>query len=136
MKRQIRMLKDSQAVLLVDAIINLSLGILLLLFPQRLVDFLGVPATDVRFYPNVLGAVLFGIGLALLIEVCRRPEGTVGLGLGGAVAINLCAGIVLAFLLILGGLNVPLRGQLFLWGLVLVLILISGVELMMQLARR
>ena len=98
------MLKSSRTVLLVDAIINLSLGILLLLFPQRVVAVLGVPATDIRFYPNILGAVLFGIGIALLIEVYQRPQGMVGLGLGGAIAINLCGGVVLAVFLISGGL--------------------------------
>jgi hypothetical protein len=129
------MLKSSPLVLFVDAIINLSLGVLLLVFPQSLVDFLGAPATDVRFYPNILGAVLFGIGLALLIELYQRPKGMVGLGLGGAIAINLCGGLVLALLLILGALNLPMRGVIFLWGLVLILVVISVVELIQHFPR-
>ena len=28
---------------------------------------MGVPYTDVKFYPTILGAVLFGIGIALMI---------------------------------------------------------------------
>jgi len=135
MKGQATMLTSSRAVLLVDAFINLSLGILLLVLPQNLIDFLGVPATDVRFYPNILGAVLFGIGIALFIEAYERPHGLVGLGLGGAIAINLCGGIVLALLLIFGELSLPVRGLIFLWVLVLVLIVISGIELLLHFIR-
>lgn len=119
--------------LLVDAVINLALGLLLLLFTKDLVDFFGVPPAAQTFYPNILGAVLFGIGLALLIECFRKPEGLIGLGLGGAVAINLCAGLVLAAWLIFGGLNLPLRGLVFLWALVGILVGISTFELVAHL---
>jgi len=52
-----------------DAAVNLLLGGLLVTFPARLVILLGVPSSDTHFYPNVLGAVLVSIGLALLVEV-------------------------------------------------------------------
>jgi hypothetical protein len=133
MQSEETMLNRSRLLLFVDASINLSLGTLLFLFPQSLVDFLGVPSTDLRFYPNILGAVLFGIGLALLIEIYQRPKGMVGLGLGGAIAINVCGGVALALLLILEELDLPLRGIIFLWGLVLILIVISAVELILHL---
>lgn len=74
-----------------------------------------------------------GIGLALLIECFRKPQGLIGLGLGGAVAINLCAGLVLAAWLIFGGLDLPLRGLVFLWILVFVLVGISTLELVAHL---
>jgi len=119
-------------VLFVDAFINLALGLLLLTFHPRLVNALGVPKTEDRFYPTILGAVLFGIGLALLIEYFKKPGGLSGLGLGGAVAINLTGGIVLALLLLLGGLALPLRGQVFLWSLVAVLVGISSLELIIH----
>ena len=125
----------SKAVLLMDAAINLGLGALLLAFPQNLVELLGVPNTDTRFYPSILGAVLLGIGLSLVIEFYRKPTGPVGLGLGGAVAINLCGAGVLALLLISGDLNLPIRGSVFLWALVSVLTVISGVELVVQRAQ-
>ena len=119
--------------LLVDALINLALGVLLLVFTEDLVHFFGVPPTGQHFYPNILGAVLFGIGLALLIECFRKPQGLIGLGLGGAVAINLCGGLVLAAWLIFGGLDLPLRGLVFLWVLVFVLVGISTLELVIHL---
>jgi hypothetical protein len=116
-------------VLLIDALINLFLGGLLLTFPSGIVELLGIPKTEQSFYPSILGAVLIGIGLALLLECFGRPKGLVGLGLGGAVAINLCGGIVLGTWLASGRLIIPLRGQAVLWGLVAILVVISATEL-------
>jgi hypothetical protein len=112
--------------LVVDAGINLVLGILLVVFPQGLVSALGIPDAAQGFYPNILGGVLFGIGIALLIE---RYGGTSGLGLAGAASINLCGGLVLTGWLLFGSLALPLRGSLLLWGLALVLVVLSSVEL-------
>jgi hypothetical protein len=116
-------------VLLVDALINMLLGGLILAFPSGLVDLLGIPPTEQSFYPSIFGAVLIGIGLALLLECMGRPKGLVGLGLGGAVAINLCGGIVLAVWLASGKLTIPTRGQAVLWSLVVILVAISATEL-------
>jgi hypothetical protein len=120
---------NRSVILLIDAIINLILGMLLLIFPAPLAEALGVPQTDTRFYPSILGAVLFGIGIALLIEWRRKPSKLMGLGLGGAIAINICGGVVLAGWLLIGGLNIPLRGNIFLWTLVAILVGISSIEL-------
>ena len=120
----------------IDAAINLILGILLLAFPLELVQALGMPMADPSFYPSILGGVLFGIGLALLIECYRQSNGFIGLGLGGAIAINLCGGFVLAIWLLSGSLNLPLRGQIFLWSLVLLLVGISLIEGFAQLKMR
>ena len=120
----------------IDAAINLILGILLLAFPLELVQALGMPMADPSFYPSILGGVLFGIGLALLIECYRQSNGLIGLGLGGAIAINLCGGFVLAIWLLSGSLNLPLRGQIFLWSLVLLLVGLSLIEGLAQLKKR
>ena len=116
-------------ILLVDAAINLILGILLAIFPTSVVEALGVPATDATFYPSILGAVLIGIGVALVIECVRKPTGPAGLGLYGAVAINLCGAAFLVGWLLIGNLEIPFRGRAFLWGLAILLIVISLVEL-------
>lgn len=115
--------------LLVDAAVNLVLGVILLFFPGPVVRFLGVPRVESAFYPSLLGAVLIGIAIALVWECVRRARGLVGLGLGGAMAVNLCAAVVLAFWL-RTGLEIPLRGRIFLWSLVAVLVVISGLELL------
>lgn len=111
-----------------DAAINLILGILLMAFPSELVKVLGIPMADISFYPAILGGVLFGIGLALVVECYRRTNRFIGLGLAGAVLINLCGGFVLAFWLLWGQLNLPVRGLIFLWTLVVLLIGLSLLE--------
>ena len=111
-----------------DAAINLILGILLMAFPAKLVNALGVPMADPSFYATILGGVLFGIGLALLLECYRKSNRFAGLGLGGAISINLCGGLVLAVWLLSNKLSLPLRGHIFLWLLVLLLVGISVLE--------
>jgi peptidoglycan/LPS O-acetylase OafA/YrhL len=128
MKGEARAMRFSK-VLLVDALINLVLGVLLAVFPRSIVAVLGVPDTDVTFYPSILGAVLIGIAVALVVEYARRADQPAGLGLYGAIAINLCGALFLVGWLLSGRLEIPFQGQLFLWGLAAILIVISLVEL-------
>ena len=112
--------------LLADAVINLVLGVLLLTYPQSLVEALGLPAVRLAFFPNVLGGVLIGIGIALLLA---RRGGASGLGLDGAIAINLCgAGVVVSWLLVSPD-AIPTRGRWTLWTVAAVVIGIGIVEL-------
>jgi hypothetical protein len=112
--------------LLIDAAVNLILGILLLASPARLVAALGLPAVSGEFFRSVLGGVLIGIGLALLQSVRGHPR---GLGLDGAIAINLCgAGAVVGWL-ILAPASVPLRGRVTLWGVSIAVLAIAAVEI-------
>lgn len=122
--------------ILVDAAIDLILGILLIFFPLRLVQLLGAPMVERSFYPSILGAVLVGIGIALLIEYFRGPEGMVGLGFGGAMATDLCGAVVLAAWLVSGRLGIPIRGYVFLWVLVAILVFVSGVALIEHMKKR
>ena len=121
-------MKKFNIILFIDAVINLLLGILLIPASNRIADFIGVPPVEPGFYPSILGAVLFGIGIALLIETFKRNRKVSGLGLYGAIAINLCGGLVLASWLIIAELHLPLRGLIFLWILVFLLIIISLIE--------
>jgi hypothetical protein len=123
-----------RTLLRVDGLINLILGIVLIIFPSSLVDYLGVPGAHTSFYPNILGGVLFGIAIALFLESQNTARNTSGLGLLGAVVINLCAGLVLGAWLLWGDLELPLRGTVFLWGLVTLLVGISSVELATKLS--
>ncbi len=117
-------------VLLVDALVNFFLGMLLVVFPADIFEFIGLPITDHAFYPTILGAVLIGIAVALIIEFNRKPVGMVGLGLGGAIAINLCAAFVLCFWLLNGKLLMSLLGHIILWILVIILVVISTFEIL------
>jgi hypothetical protein len=67
--------------------------------------------------------------LALTIEYFRRPALPAGLGLLGAVAINLCGAAFVIGWLASGCLAIPVRGQVFLWAVALILIAISSAEL-------
>jgi len=119
--------------LLADALINLLLGALLLFYPQWLVEALGMPVVATSFFPNVLGGVLFGIGLALLIA---HRGGTQGLGLDGAIAINLCgAGVVVGWLVIAPH-AIPPRGKITLWIIALAVIAFGLVELQHRVASK
>lgn len=117
-------------VLIVDALINLLLGILLILFPPSIVELLGMPPSATAFYPNILGAIFVGITIALVIGAFdRRASAASGLGVLGAIAINLCGGTALAVWLLFGRLNLPTRGLVILWALVAVLVVVSLAEL-------
>ncbi len=126
--------KSRRRVLLLDGLINLLLGVALLSF-ETVRGWLGIPGSDTAFYPMILGGVLFGIGIALVWECVRRDAQPLGLGLGGAIAINLCGGLVLTGWLVFGDLALPLRGQVILWGLAAMLVLISLVELAVRAMR-
>ena len=128
------MIMKKKITLLIDAFINLILGILLLAFCPFIVNLLGVPPTDNYFYPNILGGVLVGIAIALIIESLRKETTNyIGLGLIGAISINISGGIVLFFWLLFGGLDLSLKGLIFLWTLDIVLILLSSIELFISL---
>ena len=123
------MKKIHKTLLLVDCVVNISLGLLLLLFPVGIIGLLGLPQTNTNFYASILGAVLFGIGLALLLELAGHGRNFRGLGLGGAILINLCGSLVLIFWLLFGALDIPLKGSIILWGIGLVVLTIGVVEL-------
>lgn len=131
--------------LILDGIVNLFLGTLLLFFPEPLVRFLGIPDAEVRFYPSILGAVLVGVALALFMEGLSSGDGDDsedrsgtqrnarrglrGLGLGGAVVINLCGAGVLALWLVFGSLDLPPRGLIALWFVAVVVLALSFFEI-------
>ena len=81
------------------------------------------------FYPRVLGGVLTGIAAALAIEAGRRPEGLVGLGAGGAIAINVLGGsTVAAWLRSADAEGLPKSGRALLWGVAVTVLSIGALE--------
>lgn len=121
------MLRDR--LLEIDAAINLGLGVALAAQPRGLMRALGMPAIDSPFYARVLGGVLSGIGLALLAERLRPSPRLRGLGLAGAVPINLSGAAALTHLLITRSATAPLRGALLLWLLDATLVGLSTIEI-------
>jgi hypothetical protein len=123
---------NHKAFLLIDGIVNLILGILLLLFPLGVAETLGVPQAESNFYPTLLGGVIFGIGIALLLEAYGETRGVRGLGLGGAIAINFCGSGILVLWLIFESFNIPLHGIITLW---IVAIVVFGLGILETLAK-
>jgi hypothetical protein len=121
--------KKYAILLTIDGIINLVLGILLLLFPLGMAEFLGVPKSNMNFYPTILGAVIFGIGIALLIERYGFKRNIRGLGLGGAIAINLCGAIALLIWLVSTPFDLPFRGYVILWSIAVIVLFMGIVEI-------
>ena len=116
--------------MIIDGVVNLVLGFLLLLFPAGLVELLGLPGTNTYFYASILGAVIFGIGIALMIEWHGNGSVVRGLGLGGAIAINFCGGGILLMWLILDPFELPLRGYIVLWSVATIVLAIGLLELL------
>ncbi|MHB8454459.1 MAG: hypothetical protein ACYDDO_07115 [Acidiferrobacterales bacterium] len=115
-----------------DAGIHLLIGIILMFAPRVFIDALGIPSPGTAFYASVLGAILTGLGLSLLAERFRNVFGIAGLGLGGAICLNICVGGVLAAWLVRGSLPIPLHGYVLLWLIVVVLMTLSGAEFWVQ----
>ena len=123
-------MERSQEILLsIDGLINVLLGILLLLFPFGIAEFFGVPISSTNFYPTILGGVIFGIGIALYVERYGYKSGIRGLGLGGAIAINICGGLVLLSWLLVNPFDLPIRGYIVLWIIALLVLLVGIIEL-------
>ena len=123
---------NRKSILLIDAIINFLLAFLLGIFPKGVIGFLGLPVVSNPFYASILGGVFFGIGIALLISRSANNKRADGLGLRGALAINLSGGSVLALWLLFGSLDVPTHGKIIMWVLVVILFVLSAVELFTQ----
>lgn len=118
-----------KTLLAVDGVVNLLLGILLLLFPVGLLDLLGAPPTATLFYPSILGAVILGIGIALFVELFGVNRGLRGLGLSGAITINLCGGGALLIWLLIGSFHLPLRGHIIMWAVAVIVLGIGALEI-------
>jgi len=121
--------KRHKILLVIDGVVNLIIGVLLLLFPVGIAEIIGVPRSNIDFYPTLLGAVIFGIGIALLVERFGYLRNIRGLGLGGAIVINICAASVLLVWLITTPLNIPLRGYIILWSIAIIVLVIGIIEI-------
>jgi hypothetical protein len=115
--------------LFLNAILYLALGFLLLLFPFGLVSALGVALPGATFYASMLGAVLLGVGLALLVERSRGTLGFPGLGINGAILVNICCAATLGIWLFYKSLNLLQIGYILLWALVAGIVTITLAEI-------
>ena len=124
--------RTEDLLLTIDGAVNLVLGSVLAVFPLGFARLVGVPIPPSPFYASILGGVLAGIGLALFLERFWDHSRVRGLGMEGAIAINLCGGGVLVAWLIAGSLAIPIQGYLFLWAVALLVLGIGAAEVVIR----
>ena len=117
-----------QLLLTIDGFANIIIGMILLLYPSGLGELLGLPQSLTYFYPTILGGVIFGIGIALLVERFGFNQNIRGLGIAGAIVINYCGSITLLIWLLFFPLDIPLYGYVLLWIVAIVVLLIGIAE--------
>ena len=122
-------MKDKNLLLVVDGMINLALGLLMVFFPSQMIRAFDLPKADNTFYINILGAVLFGIGIALLLERFSDRLHVSGLGIAGAVTINLCGSGTLIAWLLCGNLELSPSGSILLWSIALIVLGVAIIEI-------
>lgn len=124
------MKKEDKILLLIDSVVNIAIGIILLCYPLGIGDYLDLPKSDNNFYPVILGAVIFSIGIALFIESKYYERGIRGLGIEGAITINIIASSVLIIFLVAGNLNISKFGLIILWFIGILVFIIGVVEIL------
>ena len=122
------MKKEDKILLLIDGIVNLAVGLVLLCYPLGIGDYLELPKSDNNFYPVILGALIFSIGIALFVERKYYELGIRGLGIEGAIIINIITSSALIIFLIFGRLNISIVGSIILWFVGILVFIIGVVE--------
>lgn len=116
-----------QQLLWIETLLKFVPGVLLVLAPLTTLRVLGLPRPEIGFWPRLTGALLVGIAGALFLEGAWPGHG--GLGLAGAIVINLCGASVLASLLTLEAGPTTTRGRTTIWLIVCVLVVVSVFEI-------
>jgi hypothetical protein len=116
-----------QQLLWIETLLKFTAGLVLVLAPGTAIRLLGFPQAPGNFWPRLLGALLLGIAGALFLE--GSVPGSSGLGLGGSVIVNFSAVIMLAVLLVLDRGPNTARGRAIAWGLVVLLVWLSVLEI-------
>jgi hypothetical protein len=122
--------KNDEILLLIDGVVNVVIGVILLCYPLGIGDYLELPKSNNNFYPVILGAVIFSIGIALLIERKYHDRGIRGLGIEGAITINLIASAALIIFLIFSNITISTLGSIILWFIGILVFIIGLVELL------
>ena len=116
-----------QQLLWIETLLKFSAGLTLVLVPGSVIKVLGLPPAASSFWPRLLGSVLIGMAGALFLEGSR--PGSSGLGLGGCLIVNFSAVSMLGTLMVLDAGPPTARGRAIVWGLVVVLVWLSVLEI-------
>lgn len=110
-----------------ETLLKLAGGLVLIIAPNAAARVLGLPSARPSLWPRLLGAVLIGLAAATYIE--GALPGSRGLGLGGAIAINLASAAMIFSLVVLNRGVETGRGRVALSLLAGLLVLLSLFEI-------
>lgn len=114
-----------------ETLLKGSIGLMMLMMPITSAKLAGLPHGNSAFWPRLFGAALLGIAAAFAVEGYTQLNANIsarGLGLGGAIAINLVTVLSLIGTLIFKGVTTR-RGLLLLWSFILLLVLLMLFEI-------
>lgn len=106
-----------------ETLLKGGIGLIMLLAPITTAKLAGLPHGNSAFWPRLFGAALLGIAAAFAFEGYTRFNTSItagGLGLGGAVLINLVTILCLIGSIIFKGASTR-RGRLLIWSMCLLL---------------
>lgn len=107
-----------------ETLLKGGIGAIMLLAPLTAAKLAGLPHGNSAFWPRLFGAALLGIAAAFAIEGYSQINAHInakGLGLAGAVVINLITLLALIGAIIFKGVA-SRRGLLLIWCLVMILL--------------
>lgn len=114
-----------------ETLLKGGIGLVMLFTPITAAKIAGLPHGNSAFWPRLFGAALISIAAAFAVEGYTQLNPNVtagGLGLGGAVIINLVTILSLIGTIIFKGVATR-RGLLLLWSLSLTLTFLMLVEI-------
>ncbi len=115
-----------QQLLWIETLLNFFGGLPLIVAPLATIRLLGLPPTPTGFWPRLLGTLLLGISLAMFLE--GSVSGSRGLGLAGALIINVSAVSMMVAMLLLEAGPPSARGRALMWALIVLLLWLSALE--------
>jgi hypothetical protein len=121
----------SDQLLWFETLLKGSIGLILIFLPITAARMAGLPHGNVAFWPRLFGAALLGIAGAFAVEGYNLAGGAIeakGLGLGGAVIINLTTIVSLFGTLIFSAVATR-RGKVLIWLMILVLLFLTLFEI-------
>ncbi len=121
----------SDQLLWFETLLKGSIGLLLVFLPITTARMAGLPHGNTAFWPRLFGAALLGIAGAFAVEGYNLAGGAIeakGLGLGGAVIINLTAILSLFGTLIFSAVATR-RGKVVIWLMILLLLFLTLFEI-------
>jgi hypothetical protein len=117
-----------EQLLWLETLLKGGIGVVLALTPVTLAKALGLPRPSTTFWPRLVGALLFSLGVAAFLTGAGHVE--TGLGLGALAVINLVGAAALMAALMTSNAGETRRGRLLIAAMTAFLIVLSSAEML------